>query len=200
MNEEAIIAATRACIRKANKLFKVDIPVDLSIRFLKLDVASYCWWNPFRPERKRQGIQFDKFVAETQPFLITRIIIPHEVAHLVMHQKQYVQGLLPYATDHGKEWGAICAALGGVHSDSVPAFSFIPRLLRDSIYHKVTTDSKFVVYVTKFRYNEIQKGQKFRLIQTREVIGKRHVSKVPVKRSRLISELKLCYIHRIIRV
>lgn len=200
MNREAIIKATRNCIRKANKLFDVNIPVDLSLRFLNLDVAAYSWWIPYRPETARYGIQFNKFIAETQPSIVIRVIIPHEVAHLVMYHKQCVQRVLLNATDHGKDWGSICTALGGVHSEFVPVFSFTPRLIKDSTYYKVTTASKFVVYVTKFRYNQIQQGQKFRLIQTHEVIGKRNVSKTPIKRSQLINELQLCYIHRLIRI
>lgn len=201
MNQDAIIAATKACIRRANKMFKVKIPLDISIRFMKLDTVAYCWWNSYRPENNRMGLQINKFVADTNHDIVIRTVIPHEVAHMVMFYKQYIQGLLEGAADHGKEWAEICEALGGIDSQYVYAFTSMPKMKkRDILYHKVKTPSGFVVYITKFRYKQIQDGKRFKLPQTFEVIGKRHVSKVPVKCSQLLSEMKLCYIHHIIQV
>jgi predicted SprT family Zn-dependent metalloprotease len=76
--------------------------------------------------------------------------VPHEVAHLLGYH-------LDYGLNHGKEWKAICIALGGsgkrCHDEKV-------TFAKGSTFEYITTAGKSVT-ISQIRHKRIQHGLKY---------------------------------------
>lgn len=80
--------------------------------------------------RGTRALQFnlDWYKADPERFLA--IVVPHEVAHIV------TAAIAPRATAHGREWKAICKALGGdgKRTCAIPVLNGVARARRVTEY------------------------------------------------------------------
>lgn len=157
-------------IHRANKIKGTDLPVPkikLFTHSSKAGIAEKNYTN------NQYTIFINKELYERDIGFVLTEILPHEVAHIILFQKNVV--------NHCKEWKDLCKALGG--SGSIIVYPNI-QLFGRAIHYQYRVNQYPSVWVNKRHHKILQKNTKQLAINNKEpfvFIGKEHYTGKTVK-------------------
>ena len=127
----------------------------------------------------KQEVRFHTDAVEKHFHFMVTEAIPHEIAHLVYHEKYRASG------GHGVEWARMCKALGGTGEEYLPehmsgTFGTRPMKRKKYRYIYVTSSGK-EVWLGPGQHKNCQAGDLYRSDKDRSLISKEgYVKKITV--------------------
>lgn len=124
--KQKIMAAVNEAMEKARAFFNVDFPppeVEFTKRGTTAGTATYA----------EHSVNFNLPVAEENPDEFLRVIVPHEIAHLISHKMYGTAG-----HGHGKNWAYVMNNVYGLPADRLHKFKVqhhkTRKIRRDWVY------------------------------------------------------------------
>ena len=145
--KQKIMVAVNEAMEKARAFFNVDFPppeVEFTKRGTTAGTATYA----------EHSVNFNLPVAEENPDEFLRVIVPHEIAHLISHKMYGTAG-----HGHGKNWAYVMNNVYGLPADRCHKFKVqhlkTRKIRRDWVYECFCSTHT----LSTVKHNKVQNGK-----------------------------------------